>query len=214
MDDPVAVALEGVAGPPILAPPLGMEPAARAGRIGRKGRAPGHLAASRSTFCPAALVQAKPAPPILASSLTKACAAPPFGKGPTSSRLVALAGVVQAVRLPSSRGALALSRPNSRGSAPWSAPPATWTQPRLGSGGGVGFCLAGAGVAAVALARVGAGALVRAGVAGGGAALSESEAMVAATSARREPVSGSATGGEGLAATGSGDVAVMVTGGR
>src|SRR5687768_6259980 len=38
MDDPVAVALEGVAGPPILAPPLGMEPAARAGRIGRKGR--------------------------------------------------------------------------------------------------------------------------------------------------------------------------------
>ena len=60
MDDPVAVALEGVAGPPLARVRLARAAARATARVaGVAGRRP-HLAGSFSTFCPAALVQAKP----------------------------------------------------------------------------------------------------------------------------------------------------------
>ena len=70
MDDPVAVALEGVAGAPLPALAFTVKPPAAGGRIGGEMAERPHLAPSFSIFCPAALVQAKALRPPFFSALT------------------------------------------------------------------------------------------------------------------------------------------------
>jgi hypothetical protein len=70
MDDPVAIALEGVAGPPRLALRVPVQPPPRGGGIGGEARDRPHLVESFTISCPAGLVQLKAATSSLASSLT------------------------------------------------------------------------------------------------------------------------------------------------
>src|SRR5579862_6569484 len=96
VDNPVAIALKGIAWPG-RAVAFAMEPATARRRIAGVGRE-AHGPCSLSTFSPAVLTKWKDDVPWAASLLMKSCAASLSANGPTSRRLVALSGTVDAVR--------------------------------------------------------------------------------------------------------------------
>src|SRR5690606_13424598 len=131
MDDAVAVALKGVAGPALGVRPFRVEPPAAG--IGAAGPGRSHFTASLLIFCPGSLVKTKPSTPSFFTRLTKSRASRAFLNGPASSRLVALNGTHQPPLPLNALGDLATSRLQVSGSAFSSAPPAICTQTRAGS---------------------------------------------------------------------------------
>src|SRR4051812_41890671 len=96
MDDPVAIALKGVAWPARRVA-LSMQPATARGRMAGVGRE-AHGPCSLSTFWPVVLTKWKEEVPCAASLLMKPCASSLSANGPTSRRLVAFSGEVEADR--------------------------------------------------------------------------------------------------------------------
>ena len=87
MDDPVAVALEGIARTPRPSIVLAEGPAARFCRVRGEGLGKRHLEEIFSILILAGVrVQLKPSTPSLASLFTKSCASPLLSNGPTSRR--------------------------------------------------------------------------------------------------------------------------------